>query len=162
MEFDVQLNADDMYRFNMYHAYHGTTGWMSILIGIMAYVVAITSYGRVTGTMTALYVVFGTLLLFYMPVNLKFASKHRVATQKEFQQPLHYALLEEHIAVSLGEEKSELPWKQVRKVVGTKHNLLIYTNRINAYVIPWREVEGKEDAVKEIISKHVDQKMIRM
>ena len=49
---------------------------------------------------------------------------------------LHYEVDEEGLHVSQKEESALLPWKQIYKMVATKHNVLVYSSRINAYVIP--------------------------
>ena len=34
IKFDIKLNSEDMYRFNMYHAYTSVQGWLSLIMGI--------------------------------------------------------------------------------------------------------------------------------
>lgn len=43
----------------------------------------------------------------------------------------------------------------VYKLVSTKHNVLIYSSRVNAYIIP-REIIGENySALKELAGKHL-------
>ena len=52
---------------------------------------------------------------------------------------------EEGRNVSQKEESALLPWEQIYKMVATKHNVLVYSSRINAYVIP-RAIAGESYA----------------
>ena len=40
VEFDVQLQPKDLYRFNMFQTYTGMSGIISIALGILAFVMA--------------------------------------------------------------------------------------------------------------------------
>lgn len=35
--FDIKLEAKDLFRFNMYQTYTGLQGWISIILGILAW-----------------------------------------------------------------------------------------------------------------------------
>lgn len=44
--FDIKLEAKDLFRFNMYQTYTGLQGWISIILGILAFVMAGTTFGH--------------------------------------------------------------------------------------------------------------------
>jgi hypothetical protein len=136
IEFDITLKPNDMYRFNLYQVYTSFSGWFSVLISIALFVWAGVSYGQVTVGRTALYVVFGIVLLVYMPLSLMLRSRQSLAVNEVLRGALHYSIDAEGIAVSQGEAHALLAWDQIYKLVSTKHNVLIYSNRTNAYVIP--------------------------
>ena len=56
-EFDVTITWKDMYRFNLYHAYHGFQGIFATVIGILVLVVAGLTAGKVDTMYTVLYAV---------------------------------------------------------------------------------------------------------
>mgnify|MGYP003453998273 CR=1 FL=1 len=88
---------------------------------------------------------FGLLFIGYNPVSLYFSSKRTVTKSETFKNSLHYHFSDEGIRVSIGEETGIIGWKQIYRAIGTKNNLLLYTGRRNAYVIPWRTVNQPED-----------------
>ena len=61
-----------------------------------------------------------------------------------------------------GEEKGELPWDQVYKMIATKRHILIYSNRINAYIIPREQAKEQWDTIWEIAKKQLPPYRIRM
>ena len=53
------------------------------------------------------------------------------------------------------EENALLEWKQIYKMVSTKHNVLIYSSRVNAYILPMEIVGGQYAALKELADKNL-------
>lgn len=66
-EFEVTITDKDMFRFNIYHAYHGCQGIIATLVGIWVLVMAGLTFGKVNLMYTVLYIVFGILFLVYVP-----------------------------------------------------------------------------------------------
>ncbi len=145
IEFDITLTAKDMYRFNMYQTYTGFHGWFSILLAIFAFVLAGMSYGEATMARTLLYVLFGVLFLVYLPASLYLRSKHNIAASEVLRNALHFSVGEKGFTVTQKEQSAELPWDMIYKMVATKKNVLVYSSRINAYVIP-RDQLGEQYA----------------
>lgn len=154
-EFDITLTGKDMYRFSMYHAYTGFQGIVSILIAILCMVVACATYGSVEVTYTALYAGFALLFLFYVPCNLYIRSKRQILTSEVLRHALHYVVDEAGIHTSQKGESADLPWEQVYKAVSTKSNVLIYSSRINAYVIPKGQIAKEYEVLKDIAKKNL-------
>lgn len=155
IEFDITLTPRDMYRFNMYQTYSGFHGWFSIVVSVLIFVVAYTTRARVETVYTVLYVLFGVLFLVYLPVTLLLRSKHSIATSEVLSRPLHYAVGEEGFAVTQGEEGARLPWNQIYKMVATKSNVLVYSNRINAYVIPREQLGDKYEELAALAKRQL-------
>lgn len=141
MEFDIKLEPKDMYRFNMYQTYTGFHGWFSIIFSMVIFAVAAVTYGELSITYTMLYIAFGIIFLLYMPAALWLRSKRALAASEVLKGTLHYRVDEKGLTVSQGEERAELPWEQIYKMVATKSNVLVYSTRINAYIIPRAQLE---------------------
>jgi hypothetical protein len=78
--------------------------------------------------------------------------------QDVFQHPLTYELTETGILISspTTEQPAELPWEYIYKVSSWKEYLLIYSNRVNAYIIPMSDIENEYSSIKEYITNHVE------
>lgn len=155
VEFDIRITDRDMYRFNMYHSYTGFQGIFATILGIAVLIVAVLTRGKIAAMYTYLYIAFGIVFLIYMPVSLFLRSKRQLLTSEALRDTLHYKLDEQGICVSQKGETASLPWKQVYKMIGTKSNLLIYSSRINAYVIPRALINEKYDAIKAMAVKYL-------
>lgn len=157
IEFDVKLTEKDMYRFSMYHNYTGFQGIFSILIAIAAFAAAVITRGRVEVLYTVLYVVFGVIFLVYVPLSLRLATKRQFKLSKQLQDTLHYTVNQEGVTVTQNGESATLPWKQVYKITATKSNVLIYSTRVNAYIIPREALGTKYADLKEIAKANLEQ-----
>ena len=158
----TKIGPKDMYRFNMYQTYTGFHGWFSIFISIVIFVVAGLTCGGIETSYTVLYVIFGIVFLFYMPVTLYLRSGHAIAASKVLQGTLHYHVDEKGITVSQGEESALLTWKQIYKMVATKHNVLVYSNRTNAYVIPREQLGDAYGALAQLALAQLPDYRVRM
>ena len=162
IKFDITLTAKDMYRFNMYQTYSGFQGWFSVVVSILVFVLAGRTYGRVEPMYTVLYVAFGIVFLTYLPGSLYMRSKHSLAASEVLRGTLHYVVGEEGIAVSQGEANAELPWTQIYKLVATKHNVLVYSNRTNAYVIPRDQLGDAYDALAGLAAAKLEKFRLKL
>lgn len=151
IEFDITLSSKDMFRFNMYQTYSGFHGWFSVILSVLLFVVAGTTYGDVEMTYTILYAAFGVVFLVYIPFSLWMRSKTAITSSEVLSKPLHYAVGEEGFVVSQGEASAQLPWDQIYKFVSNKRNVLVYSNRTNAYVIPREQLGEQYAPLKEIV-----------
>ena len=162
MEFDIKLKPKDMYRFNMYQTYSGFQGIFSIIIAIVIFVVAGMTYGGIDLSYTVIYIAFGIIFLFYMPVTLWLRSKHALAASEVLRKPLHYLVDEKGFTVSQGEESAVLPWEQIYKMVATKSNVLVYSTRINAYIIPREQITAQYAQLAQIAVEKLPKYRVKM
>lgn len=155
-EFEVKLTDKDMYRFNLYHAYHGFQGIIATLVGVWVLIMAAITFGKVSVMYTILYLVFGVVFLVYVPVSLYLRSKRQIQASAVLKQALRYRVDDDGIHVFQGEETADLQWKQIYKIVATKSNLLIYSSRVNAYVIPREAVGDQYETVVGLAVNHLE------
>lgn len=162
LEFDIKLTAKDMYRFNMYQAYSGFQGWFSILISIGLFVLAGVTFGETEGSRTMLYIIFGVIFLFYTPLALSVRSKHSIASSEVLSGSLHYRVDEKGFTVSQGDASAELPWGNIYKMAATKNNVLVYSNRTNAYIIPRSQLMDRYGRLVELANKKLPKYRVKM
>ncbi len=156
VEFDTTITEKDMYQFNLYHAYHGFQGIAATLVGVWVLIMAAVTFGKVEIMYTLLYLVFGVVFLVYVPVSLNLRSKQQIRSSEILKQALHYKIDDTGVHVSQGEETAELEWKQIYKMAATKNSLLIYSNRVNAYVIPRKAMGEQYEKVVGLAVNHLE------
>ena len=157
IRFSTQIKEEDLYRYNLHHAYTSMQGIFSILISALLLVTWALQFEKLSSVYVVLYPVIAILFLCYIPANLKLKSKQQMS-QEVFKHPLDYELCDTCIRVSsiTCEEESELPLEYIYKVVVWKEYLLIYTNRVNAYIVPQKDISGIYDSVKEYFKNHLE------
>jgi hypothetical protein len=109
-----------------------------------------------------MYIVVGLLFWFYIPVSLWFRAKATIRTNEVLSGILHYEVSESGFHVTQGEETGDLPWDGIYKAVSTKKQILIYTTRINAYIIPREQIGEQYDAFVELAAKQLPSYRLRL
>jgi hypothetical protein len=162
VSFDVKLRPEDLFRFNMYQTYRGVQGWISIILGILSFVMAKTTWGEAEPPYTVMYIVVGLLFWFYIPVSLWLRAKVTIKTNAVLSGTLHYEVSESCIHVTQGDEEGELPWEAIYKAVSNRNQILIYTTRINAYIIPREQIGDQYGAFVELATKKLESYRLRL
>ncbi len=162
VEFDTTITEKDMYQFNLYHAYHGFQGIAATLVGVWVLIMAAVTFGKVEIMYTLLYLVFGVVFLVYVPVSLNLRSKQQIRSSEILKQALHYKIDDTGVHVSQGEETADLEWKQIYKMAATKNSLLIYSNRVNAYVIPRKAIGEQYEKVVGLAVNHLESYRLKL
>ena len=158
ISFDAKITEQDLYRFNLRTVYSSSQGIISVVLAIAVLVIAFTKKEDFTGNQFALYVLVAILFAVYIPLDLKVRTKARLKTTASLRNPLHYELGEDGIRVvsEAAEEDALLPWEYVYKIVTTKNALLIYSNRVNAYIIPRSAIDEQYSSIKDYVGTHVE------
>jgi hypothetical protein len=162
VSFDVKLTPKDLFRFNIYQTYTSSQGPVSILIAILVFVMAGVSFRNGETGYGLLYLVVGVVFLVYIPVTLWTRAKQTLKKNAVLAGTLHYHISEQGIAVAQDGDSGVLEWKQVYKMVSNKTHILIYSNRVNAYIVPREQLGGQYDTLKAIAEKMLEKHRIRM
>lgn len=162
MEFDIKLEPKDMYRFNLYQTYTGFQGWLSIFLAIFLFFAAGATAGTIETTYTILYAAFGGVFLVYLPISLWLRSKKALVSSDVLKGTLHYFVDEKGFQVSQGEKSALLSWEQIYKMTATKHNVLVYSGRINAYVIPKEQLGSHYEQLAQLANKKLPKYRVKM
>ncbi len=160
---DIKLTAKDLFRFNMNQAYKGMQGGLSILLPILVFAYAIATFGDVSIGSTLVYVGLGVLFLVYVPVSLWLRTKKIISDPNNaISKTLHYDFEEDLIRVSVEQEQVEFKWENIYRLCTSGNLLLVYTNRINAYILPLEQVGEEYQALSELAHKKLEKCRIKM
>lgn len=155
IELDIKIEAGDLYDYMLRHTYSSAAGVMGSTFGALFILLAI-------GTQRWVFILFGIILLLYLPWTLFIRSRKQVLSNPSFQKPLHYVLDDTGITISQGDDSIQYPWDELYKAVSTGRSIIVYTSRINATIFPKRQMEDKKTAVIEIISTHMNPNQVKI
>ena len=163
VSFDIKLTANHLFRFNMMQAYKGMQGFLSILLPILVFAYAGTSFGTVSIGSTLVYVGIGILFLVYVPVSLWIRVKKIITDENNaLSKTLHYDFEEDSIRVSVENENVEFKWENIFQMKATKDMVFVYTNRINAYILPKEQLGEHYERLSELAHKKLEKYRIKM
>lgn len=161
-QFDMQITAKDLYKFNMRQVYTSLSGAIGVVMPIVCIVMAFVEFSKGIYSYFALYLGFGVLLLLYMPVSLWFRAKSVMKKGSAISGVLHYDVDENAIKVSVKGEKAELPWNMIYKVIETKSMILVYSSRVNAYILMKDQMGETCAPFKEIATKNLEKYRLKL
>lgn len=162
LQLDIQLKEKDLYRFNLFQTYTSSQGIVSIVLAILGVIMAVTSFGGGNIGYGVMYVAFSVIILLYVPISLRGRVKLTLKNNEVLAGVLHYHFTEKEIKVTSGEDSGELPWKQIYKMIDTKHNVLIYSGRRNAYVLPKDQIGDNYALLKELAEKSLEPHRVKL
>ncbi len=154
VEFDVRMNTSKMYDYMLYQIFTSFSGILGEAVGLLLIVGYFLSHKIV-------YLIAGIVIVFYLPVALYMQAKKQVMSPA-FKEPQHYKLTEEGIEITICEQSDSAPWEAVAKVVSTRKNIILYTNKVRASLFPIEDLGDKKEKVVEMISTHVDPKKVNI
>ena len=155
LELDVKIESKDLYDYMLRHSYNSPSGILGSCFGALLVVLAV-----LTGQW--MYLVFGIIMLAYLPWTLFLRSKKQALTNAGFQKPLHYVLDDTGVTISKGEESVQYLWEEMVKAVSTGRSIILYTSPVNATLFPRRELGDKTVAVIEMISTHMPANKVKI
>lgn len=160
---DIKLTAKDLFRFNMNQAYKGMQGILSIILPILVFAYAVSTFGEVSIGSTIVYVGLGVMFLVYVPVSLWLRTKKIINDPNNaISKTLHYDFEEDLIRVSVEQEQVEFKWENIYRLCTSGNLLLVYTNRINAYILPLEQVGEQYRPLSELAHKKLEQYRIKI
>ena len=154
-EIDVQIKASDLYDYSLRHSYTSLGGLLSTIVGVLMI------YAYFAKNASPLYLIFGLIVVFYIPINLFLMSRQQ-AMQETFQKPLHYAFYENGMEVSQNDLKEMIGWDYIVKAVATSKSIIVYTGKNRASIFPRRDLQPDATALIRVLSTHVDPKKMKI
>lgn len=152
--FSVQMTWKEIYKFTMYHTYHSFAGILGVILSVMALANLILSFDKLSDQSKTIMTIVAAWFLIFEPLRMLMRSKSQMKLSKAYKKPLNYIINEEGITVSQDEESQTIEWKQLFKIVETKSQFLVYSNRINSFIFPKNSLDGQVDCLGTVMAEY--------
>jgi len=162
VKFQVQMQDEYMYDFLLYHNYTRLSGWMNVVAGVLCFAVFLTKIIGGDVQTAVIWLMCAILFLVVNPQSLKTRAKMRVNNTPMFQKPLEYELNEEGVIVRQDEQNVKLSWEDFAKAVSTRKNVLLYTGRIMAIILPKKCMGEQYEEVIKMIGTYMPSKKVKI
>ncbi|MCR4585525.1 MAG: YcxB family protein [Lachnospiraceae bacterium] len=155
LKIKANMSTAVLYDYLVHHSYTSAEGILGTCFGMLGVIIFLkTSY--------PLYLVIGLLLIFYLPVNLRYKASLAMHTNPAFKKPLEYEFGAGGFTVSQGEERGEISWDKCTKAVSTRLSIVIYTGKKNASILPRKDIGDDLGELITRITENMDQKKIKI
>lgn len=172
--FTTKIEVKDLMRYNYYQNYRSVGGLLFIVFAAVAVLAGISEVQSGRGASSIGYYLIAAGLVAWTPFKLQLVGPRIYALSPVLQNPLTYTLdkdgitlhtdlkLDEPTATTGDPQTEKVAWEQIYKVVTTKSNLLIYTNRKAAWIVPLRTIEADYPKIKAIFEENLDAHRCRL
>ncbi len=155
VEFDVNITPGVLYDYLLSHTYRSLSGLAGTLVGVLMIIAFAV-------TMKPPYLIAGIVIIAYIPWTLFIRSRQQHLSNESFKHPIHYRLNEEGITVSQEDTSQQIAWEDVVKVLSSSASILIYTGKVNACILPKKDLGDNKAAAIKVISVNVDPKKVHV
>lgn len=155
LEFEVKMNSSVLYDYMLRHSYASLSGLLGGGVGALLVVGFFM-------TQTVIYLIFGVVVLLYLPWTLFLKAKQQVLRTPAFKEPLHYKMNDDGIEVSQGGVVELQPWETMHKAISTSKSIIVYTTAVNAAIFPRVDLKELTPKVIEMISIHMQPAKVKI
>lgn len=157
ISFDVKVDANVLYDFQIFHTYSGVNGIVSTCFGAIGLILFVVS------NFTAwIYLILGLVIILYLPFNLRLSSAKLAKLSPMYQKPLHYEINENGITVSQDDVTQTVSWDKCTKAVSTKQSICIYTGKKNASIFPRKQLGDQLPALLALLARYMEPEKVKI
>lgn len=162
VKINVKMTEEYMSDFMLYHNYTHASGIMSVLVGMVALVVAIKYILDGDMQYFAIWFFCAILMLVINPYTMKTRAKSQVQNTEMFQKPLEYEFAETGITVRQDEAEATIKWEEVTKVIKTRKSVIVYLGRVRALIFPKACMGEQYEEVVSVLRAHLPSKKVKL
>lgn len=155
VEFDVTMTAGKIYDYLLKHAMSTKQGFFTELGGLILMVIYFF-----TGNLILFCL--GALAMLYFPLTLYFNATKQIKNVPYFANKIHYIVSDSGIAIIAGDQKQFQPWKRMYKVMSTTKSIIVYTDEVNACILPKEDMGDKRPAVIQFITTYMPKNKVNL
>lgn len=148
LEYSIKVTVKDMRGFVLRHSYGNFSGWFGVIISLAAIVMLMYGWDKYGNAERIALCILGSLFTIVQPLQLSLKAKRQVTSNAMFNEPITYNLCKDGVVVRQHEERADISWDDVFKIVDKKKAVYIYTSPVSAIILPKNQIEN----VPELIS----------
>ncbi len=158
--FYIQLNAGDLWLFSMYYSNRGYMGLFNVIFTVAAIILIFLRWDSFTFFYRWLLAFCATLFPVWQPLLL-FTKARRQAVTGSVKDPEYITVSNDGIKVEQTGESVELNWDDVAKIQSLFGLIMIYTDRIHAFLLPGRYVGDAREPLYDIFRNNLPKSKLK-
>lgn len=133
---DVQIGTNDMFWFLMRHNYFSFGGILGVVISLGCLLCLILTF-QPNDTVSNIFLGLGALVFTVIqPWQLLLKAHRQIVKNPIFHEPMHYEVSDKTLTIHYKEEKLEIEWANMYKVIETKKRIYLYVDTVHSYIFP--------------------------
>lgn len=154
IRFDIKLTTKDLWQFSMYHINSGLRGLFNVFFTLAALFMVVTRWGEMITSYRVLMVCCVLMFTVIQPLMLFQKARRQVKTPA-MEQPMVLIFGEEGLHVEMGGQDIDFEWDQMGRMDKMPTQVILYMDRIHAYLIPNASLADREAEFVEMVRAHL-------
>ena len=160
LQFHVELSAKDLWQFSMYHANSGMLGIFNVIFTVTALFLLVTRWAHLTMPYRLMLVICVLLFTVWQPALLYYKVKKQ-AKKTTSLQPMDLIFGSQGLVVRQGSQSAKFSWDKMARIDRKAFLVILYMDRIHAYLLPKAAMGDQEEAFYEMVRAHLSKERRR-
>lgn len=154
VSFELKLTTKDLWQFAMYHANQGFMGIFNVIFTVMALFLLITRWAELTVPYRLLLLVGALVFTVWQPFLL-YTKAAKQAKTDVIKEPMLLHFTSEGLEVSQSGQNLEFSWDQMGRMDRKPTMVILYMDRVHAYLLPKSVLGEKEEVFYEMVREYL-------
>lgn len=154
LRFEINLTTKDLWQFSMYHANSGMMGVVNLLFTLAALFLILTRWSSVSAPYRLLLIVCVLMFTVWQPLLLYYKA-HKQAKASSIREIMILTFDESGVQVEQNGQMMEFAWDQLGRVDKMPSMVIVYMDRVHAYLLPKKTMGDREEAFYEMVRTHL-------
>ena len=148
---DAKIDAGVLFSFMMRHTYTTFSGLFTILLGLGAFGLFFQSLSGNNDSQKLILLIIALLFTVGNPYLLFKKAKEQAKRNPLYKEALIYTLDDEGVHLAVDGKEECLAWSGIKKWKKTGKVCILYTSKVHAILLPYKDMKDQKDAVETLI-----------
>ncbi len=154
LQFELKLTVKDLWTFSMYHDNAGFRGIFNLLFTAAALFLLVFKWGSLPVSSRLLLVLCVLLFTVWQPL-LVYIKARRQAKAPVIRDVMTLTFGEEGLTVEQSGQTAEFTWDQMGRMDKMPSMIVLYMDRVHAYLLPKSVTGDQEEALCKMAREHL-------
>lgn len=152
---EAKIDAGVLFSFMLRHTYTTFSGLFTIVLGLGAFGLFFQSLSGVDDTKKIVLLIIALLFTVGNPYLLYKKAKEQAKRNPLYKDALIYTLDEEGVHLTVEDNEECLEWSRIKKWKKTGKVCILYTSKVHAILLPYKDMKDQKEAVEALIQSKV-------
>lgn len=151
----VKLGVWDLYHFLLQYNYKSFGGIFGVIISLLSLGYVVATYEKHDVTINIIFLLIGLLWTVIQPLLLLQKAAQQATKNEAYKAALEYEFDNKGLKIRQGKEKAEVLWENIVKVKEDRKQILLFTSRVHACILPKEQFVEELEKIKTLIREKV-------
>ena len=152
---EAKIDAGVLFSFLMRHTYTTFSGLCTIVLGLGAFGLFLQSLSGNNDSQKLILLIIAIMFTAGNPYLLYKKAKEQAARNPLYKEKLVYTLDDAGVHLQVEENEETLEWARIKRWKKTGKVCILYTSKIHAILLPYKDMGAEKDAVEALIKAKV-------